>query len=224
MGKKKPVTIKDIDLVHVDAVIFDLDGTLYNSQSLIRRVAMSQIPHLVPLAWERVIRRRMRGISFDSAEEFQTLFYQQVAARCIRSAAAVRRWYETNLLPAMCRVLKRYYHVEPWAVQLIQDLRAAGKIVVIYSDYAAVADKLKALGTSIDIFDLAYDAPSLGGLKPAKISMTRVVEGIDALSMQRSGKHIPTSRCLMIGDRMTTDGESAKAVGAQYLILQDEDE
>jgi HAD superfamily hydrolase (TIGR01509 family) len=67
------------------------------------------------------------------------------------------------------------------------------------------------LGIDPAQFDWVVSAPELGGLKPAPELMQQV-----AGKMQ-----VQPSECLVIGDRMDTDGEMAKAVGAAFYWIND---
>lgn len=202
-------TIKDIDLNTIDAVIFDFDGTVYNKSQLFRRLAMGQLHVIGLLARERIIRKRLRGVYVGSEEQFYDKLFSMMASGQPFSASLARTWYNKDYMPTMVRTLKYMYHPEPWVVDLFRDLRAAGKKVAIYSDYGLVHQKMEALGIDVSSVDLAISAPELGGLKPARESMLKLA---DMLGVQ-------PERCLMIGDRMETDGESAKRVGAQFLLV-----
>lgn len=211
----RPIVISDLNLNKIDAVIFDLDGTVYNKKSLTRHIITGELDRLNFLSREQAVRKEIKGISFGSAEEFYKNFFGKMAeGQWWITPERARRWYMHHYMPTMVRVLRALYKVEPWVKELLLALRRAGKQVVVYSDYGMVREKLQALGIDEAYFDLAFDAPTLGGLKPCKESMEKVI----------AATGVPADRCLMIGDRDDTDGESARRVGANYLILEKDDE
>ena len=53
--------IEDIDLESIDAVIFDLDGTMYNKASLARRIVSGELGRLGVLSREQAARKSLRG-------------------------------------------------------------------------------------------------------------------------------------------------------------------
>lgn len=211
----KPIVISDLNLDRIDAVIFDLDGTIYNKKKLTGRIIRGELDRLHILSREQAVRKEIKGISFGTPEAFYDEFFRRMAAgQLLLTEKVARNWYFHHYMPTMVRVLHLLYNVEPWAKELALALRRAGKQVVVYSDYGCVKEKLQALGIDEAYFDFAFDAPSLGGLKPCKESMEKVIAAVG----------VPANRCLMIGDRDDTDGESARAVGANYLILEKDDE
>jgi len=58
-------------------------------------------------------------------------------------------------------------------------------------------------------FDLLVAAPELGALKPSEPCARRVLEMLGARP----------ETTLFVGDREEKDGESAKAVGANFLLV-----
>ena len=87
--------------------------------------------------------------------------------------------------------------------------KARGLQMAIYSDYGDVLDKLAALGIDDKLFDLIIDAPELGALKPSKESARKVMDLLKA----------DPQTTLFVGDRDDKDGESARAVGARFLLI-----
>lgn len=203
------MTINEIDLSAVDAVIFDFDGTLYNKHNLPRRLVTGEIGRLGFFARERIARSRMRGKYFGSREAFEEAFFNEMGDGSPFWVDACRKWYEEDYMPLMVRLLRIMYEVEPWVIELVNALHAVGKKVAVYSDYGCVREKMQALNIPLDMADVIVSAPELGGLKPAKESMLKVVEMLG----------VPAERCLMVGDRDEMDGESARAVGAHFYLI-----
>ena len=106
-------------------------------------------------------------------------------------------------------ILKRHYHIEPWAESLMADLRRKGIRTAVYSDYGCLRERLEALGFDCSWVDVVADAPALGGLKPCKESALRLctMMGVDP------------AETLMVGDRDDTDGESARRCGMRFQMV-----
>lgn len=86
--------------------------------------------------------------------------------------------------------------------------RNEGKKVVIFSDYPAV-DKCNALEIEADAV-YSSDEASIGEMKPSP-------KGIKVISRDFD---VAPNQILIVGDRMSKDGEMAKNAGADYLILK----
>ena len=93
------------------AIIFDLDGTLYDKSGLARRLVLSQLRKggLGMLKREREVRKELRGVHFESEEAFYEAFF----TRFPRQELA-RRWYFETYMPDMVRILRRHYRTAPW--------------------------------------------------------------------------------------------------------------
>ena len=185
------------------AVIFDLDGTLYDKSGLAQRLIFSQLlrGRLGMLKREREVRKELRGRHFESEEAFYKAFF----ARFDRPELA-RRWYFEEYMPDMVSILRKHYRMAPWVETTLLELRSKGRKIVVFSDYGSVREKLSAIGFNLAWADFIFDAPSLGGLKPCKESFEKICQEI----------RLQPSECLMVGDREDTDGAGARSVGMPF--------
>jgi len=189
------------------AVIFDLDGTLYDKSGLARRLIFAELlrGRLRMLKREREVRKELRGQHFGSEEAFYDAFF----ARFDRPEMA-RRWYFEEYMPDMVAILRKHYRIAPWVETMMLELRTNGKKVVVFSDYGFVEEKLRAIGFRLDWADRIFDAPSLGGLKPCRESFETLCREIG----------FSPSDCMMVGDRDDTDGAGARAVGMPFVHIK----
>ena len=196
----------ELPLDGIKAIIFDLDGTLYNKKGLPLRLILSDIPHMLMLGNERKARKELMGRWFGDEQAYYDALYARVAELSHSCVEAARDWYERRYMPQMQRLLRRHYHVEPWVEGMLADLRQKGIKTAVYSDYGCLRERLEALGFDCSWVDAVADAPSLGGLKPCRESTMRLCEilGVD-----------PTET-LMVGDRDDTDGESARRCNMRF--------
>lgn len=203
--------VNDVLDESVRAVVLDLDGTLYNKRHLACRMVVAHLFSLSLLAAERTARSVLKGKNFGSKEAFYARFFQQMAQSHLYSPRIARWWYFHIYMPSMVRVLRRHYRPCPWVGKLMVTCRKRGIRVAVYSDYDYVAKKIAALGMHADMFDVVLSAPETGGLKPARESAMRVVERLG----------VAADNCLFVGDREDTDGESARAIGAKFCLVND---
>lgn len=187
------------------AVIFDLDGTLYDKSGLVKRLIWSQIlrGHLFMLGHERDVRRRIKGVDFGDEQNFSTAFFN------LFHNPNAKEWFYRYYLPDTVRILQRHYQVAPWVEQMVKKLRERGIKVAVFSDYSFVREKLEAIGFEIDWADYLFEAPVLGGLKPCKESFEKICRTMD----------VQPSECLMVGDREDTDGDGARSVGMAFEFV-----
>jgi putative hydrolase of the HAD superfamily len=90
--------------------------------------------------------------------------------------------------------------------ELFAAIKAAGRTLGIYSDYAAT-EKLSALGLTAD-FIVSADDLDIAVLKPNPKGLLRLMERAGALPHET----------LLIGDRILRDGIAAKRAGVRALI------
>lgn len=188
-------------LAGVAAVSFDLDGTLYSTRGLRRRVVGEAARQSLgrrsaaPLADLRTLRRayrraeaaRRRGGRLDDGWP---------ASKAARLAAEGRL-----LLPALRRI-----GPAPGVLALLEVLRRRAGRVVVVSDYEPGA-KLEALGLG-GRFDRAYAAEEAGRLKPDPAVFRRALADLG----------IAAEALLHLGDRVETDGAAAAAAGCRALV------
>lgn len=193
-------------MADIKAVIFDLDGTLYDKSRLPFRLIIRQILRgkLFMLKRERTVRKELKGIYFGDEAKFEDAFF----ANFHRKNA--KKWFYEAYMPDTIKILQKHYHITPWVEEYIAGLKTKGIKVAVFSDYGFVEEKLNAIGFNLQWADYLFDAPSLGGLKPCKEAFIKV-----CATMNISPQH-----CLMVGDRDDTDGAGAKDAGMKFLKVE----
>ena len=177
-------------LAHIKTVVLDVDGTLYDKRGLAGRMVRYLWWCLPLLMSERFFRRMARGHWWGPG--------------------VAEKWYSHVYLPTMVRLIAKYHRARPEVLTLIDECKRRGIAMAIYSDYGGVLDKLAALGIDEKQFDLIVDAPELGALKPSAESARKVLELLDA----------DPQTTLFVGDREDKDGETARAVGARFVLVK----
>lgn len=205
----------------VKVVVFDLDGTLYNSDRLPIRLIWHNFFQLPTLKTEREARRALRGKNFDTPEEFYLHFFAEIGKlhRFRRSVRWLTKWYHGHYLRSMVRILKKHYKMRPGLPALVEELRRAGLKLAVYSDYECAEDKLKALKIPLEFFDAGvYCSQQFGGLKPSTKSFMRLLEAINERIGQTTAVALQPPQALMVGDRVDTDGGSVQ-VGMPFILI-----
>lgn len=181
----------------IKVVVLDMDGTIYSKPRMAWYMIRKQRRHLPSLIAERRWRRKQR------------------AAVCGQPSAISRqrfteKWYRENYLPSMVAVIREHYRPQSWLPTLIDECKQRGIKIVILSDYEAVKEKLQALGLHAEDFDAILAAGDVGTVKPdPRLG--------DAIRAAINNAALSWRQVLFVGDREDTDGQLARALGAQFL-------
>lgn len=193
------------------AVIFDLDGTLYDRRGLALRMVARDPRHIFMMVRERRVRRSLAGRAFAGKEEFYDTFLNELSKMSGKRVKDVEKWYFGTYMQNMVDILGKHYKVRPWVRREIEKLHSVGMKVAVLSDYAFVREKLRAIGIAAGNFDLVADAPSCGGLKPCEDTFLKMAEDLQVLPAD----------ILVVGDRDDTDGEGARNSGMRFLPVDE---
>ena len=199
-----------------DAVLFDLDGTLYDE----RQVRRAMLPRLAGAALlgggprllrtvqaYRFARESLRGRVFPTGDALSAAHRALAAERARVPGEAVARvaeeWLERRPLGAVGRAAR------PGLRELFQWLVDRGIRVGVFSDHP-VEGKLEALGV-LDLVACHRSAfsPDVGAFKPEPVGFMRLAEELG----------LETARCWVVGDRDDCDGAAADAVGMRFLLV-----
>ncbi|MBI4875352.1 MAG: HAD family hydrolase [Acidobacteria bacterium] len=197
----------------LEAILFDVDGTLYSQRSLRLRLlprlaARSALdPRLL-----RVLRAHRRALeSLRLAESSHPIPDRQfqLTARLAgvaeeRVRAYVEEWFAAAPLPLLKRCIR------PGLTELLEFARGRGIRLGVFSDYPAEA-KLKALDVR-EFFEAVTSAedPEVQAYKPDP-------KGLLA-TLARLG--VVPERALYVGDRAEVDAEAAARAGMRFLLLR----
>jgi beta-phosphoglucomutase-like phosphatase (HAD superfamily) len=197
----------------VQAVILDLDGTLYDSKGIARHLILARPVDAMLMGTERRVRKHFAGRVYDSAESYYRAFFLEFSKSFPFAAPLIRRWYFEIYMPLMIRVLKKHYRPRSGAAELLAGLDSGenhwGRHIpyAVYSDYPRAADRLRALGLVPGPGARVYGPEDLGAQKPAAAAYLRI-----AADLGRAPENI-----LVAGDRDDTDGAGARAAGMMYF-------
>ena len=201
----------------IQAVLFDVDGTLYDQRPL--RLYMMRA--LLGLPLRRGIggtRRALRAISafrhtLEALREappgsnLASLRFSRAAERAGLPEAELREivgeWIYQRPLPWMRG------RARPGAAELMGDLRRLGRRVGVLSDYPTGA-KLEALGLGQHVaLRLCCEDPDIDALKPHPQGFLRACQIWQ----------LPPAEVLYVGDRVSVDAAGAAAAGMPCAIV-----
>jgi HAD superfamily hydrolase (TIGR01549 family) len=205
-----------VDPSRLTAIVFDVDGTLYQQRPLRRamlirlvgaalRNPVSGVATLRALSAYRRAQELLRGAQVDGA-----LADVHLRLACERSgqredvvAKIVARWMEQEPLTLLDRF------VEPALPALLSTARKRGLRLGVFSDYPAVA-KLAAMQLTefFDVVVTAQDA-EVNRFKPHPGGLVEALRRLGALP----------ERALYVGDRHDVDGAAARAAGVPHVII-----
>lgn len=197
----------------IKAVIFDLDGTLYDNSKLARYLILHNLGRLRLLYAERLSRLHMSGRYYGRKGATYEELFKRIAKTAGTSEEKVSRWYWEVYMPLQVKMLKKHCHRKPWVDNTLAALREKGIKLACFSEYSFIREKLKALDINPDSFDLLIDAPTAGGCKPCRKAFMYIAAKLD----------IYPAEILMVGDREDTDGAGAEASNMQFLLVPKQD-
>ncbi len=209
MIKNRGITI---DSRHIQAVIFDVDGTLYHLKKIYRMVRLEIINYYLQHPREigdiKIITDFMQERekhAFDIVDDVETAQYEWAAKKTKSSPEKVRQVVDKWIFQVP---LKYMYHCRRTEVlQLFHNLIINGIATGVFSDYPATA-KLAALGLFPQCIVSATDK-NVGKLKPDPKGLLIAADTLG----------VAVENCLLIGDRDDRDGECARKARMPYLIL-----
>ena len=197
-----------------DAIIFDLDGTLYDFRNVVRHLILNSPLDMFRMKADRNVRKQMKGCDLGSEPQFYAEYAKKMSACTKKSGDYILNWFlESYTKKQMVSVLKRHYSLRADAETLLKKLYSLNVRLAVFSDYPAVKERLGALGMSAETMSLLsgmYCAQQFGSLKPAPRPFVCIAQELG----------VEPSRCLVVGDRDDTDGEGARRAGMPFIQIK----
>ena len=190
------------------AVIFDLDGTLYESRQFPLRLILSDPFHISYLGAERKCRKQLRDRHFDTAHEYYEALFTLMGKGSQKRSLKSRDWFYKRYMPNQARIIRKRFGPREGVKGMLQTLRGKGYRIALLSDYSYAREKLEAIGLSVSDFDAVWESPALGGLKPRREVFLKACAELGVQPVE----------ALMVGDKASTDG-GALAAGLRFIRI-----
>jgi FMN phosphatase YigB (HAD superfamily) len=195
------------------AVIFDVDGTLYDMKKMHRHMFIDLFCYFSPRPWQwrdlliiYFFRKNREALSKSGSINVSVRQYADVAEKLKISPDKVKEvidyWMQIKPLEYIGRC------GFPEIKLLIEKLFARGVMVIYYSDYHPLV-KITKLGLPIKYWFDSSDK-EIDSLKPSANGLKYIINKLNLAS----------SDCVLIGDRYDKDGVAAKKAGMDYLIMR----
>lgn len=196
-------------LDNIKAIIFDFDGTLYNSKGLPLKLATGDIFNIFKIKNCQKTLESLRGKDFKNETKFYNEYYAMLANLCHKSISDIVTWYHEQFMPLMVITLKKYYYKRDGLDMLLAKLRMLGIKIAVLSDYPNIATRMRAIDINTKLFNVIANSFEIGALKPCKRTFTEIAEKLC----------VDYKECLVIGDREETDGIGAKNANMQFIKI-----
>ena len=204
-----PDQFKDIQWADIDAVIFDLDGTLYK-QSKVRSVMIWRLLiHAILGGYRDILivmhyRQNMEKLANKPTPNLHQLQFLETAKVFLLEEREIKEIIHKWMIIKPLDILKK--SVYPDVNRLFKILRGRGIKIGIFSDYPAV-EKLKILGLEVDAICSSTEK-DVSKLKPNPAGLLKVLDQLNTNPV----------RAIMIGDREDRDLLCANSLGVPCLI------
>lgn len=197
-------------LCSIEAVVFDLDGTLYPQKAVKKAMIRALFPRLIFLKKYSDYRCRVVGRDFGGAEAMKNDAITTLSNGNEKKAGKWEKWLRKRYYPALLKSISGITP-RPGFIELIRDLHKKGIILAIVSDYGYVKERLSSLGFDPEMFSILLGTEDIGAMKPA----ARIN------SVIRSELGVKPSRTLLVGDRDDTDRTLADEGGMLFMGISD---
>ena len=201
-------------LKDIKAIIFDFDGTLYDFKGLPKNLCLSSIHNILKINAVQKARKALKGKEFSTSLEYENEFFSVLKQLGkFKSSEKAKNWYNNLYMKKMILVLSKKYTKRDGILQMVKSLKSKDIKLVIYSDYGMLKERLEAVNFTseeLSYFDHILSSEDFGCLKPAKKGFLQVAKKID----------ISPENCLVVGDRIDTDGQGAFDSGMKYVEIK----
>jgi putative hydrolase of the HAD superfamily len=191
----------------IKAIVFDLDGTLYNSPLVLKRFAEAayytyaknkQVEYEMA---KRLIEERRAELKKETGHAVP---YTRVL---ISYGVPISVWHQEN---SAYFDAGEYIHEDRQLRQVLKQMKAKYKLAVLTNNNQIQTDRiLIALGV-FALFDQVFTYNSFELLKPDPKLFKKIIETMGIIPEE----------CLVIGDRLDVDLEPAQALGMKTLAVK----
>lgn len=194
----------------IEAIAFDIDGTLYPKRMLDSRLVLTSVLHLPFALRYNSMRQKIRKEDGFSAKPASSLAeFQMREAEIMYPGQSRTKWFVRKEADVFRRPWERLFlsiKGFPGMKEALEEASGSYRLCAL-SDFP-IGVKLKALGVE-SLFSFIASTEDYGALKPAA---TPFIAMLDALSLT-------AERVLYVGDSESKDIAGAKGVGMRAALI-----
>jgi HAD superfamily hydrolase (TIGR01549 family) len=192
---------------HYSAIVFDLDGTLYDKDPIKWYMLKRFFPDIFRLYKYIKFRKTLIGKDFQSAEQLREYTLKTLAENNTNKQQNWNDWLENKYYPVLMQCFQEKLEAYPNINKLLHHLDQANLEMIVISDYRQVQERLNILKIETKYFKLMQGTEELGAMKPAQKIIDLILTTINH----------PPEQILVIGDRYDTDMKMAELGGMLFL-------
>jgi len=197
-----------MEIVNCDAIIFDLDGTLYEKKRIALYTLFKQLKNISMLKASNRIRKEFKGVDCNNLNGFYSNFFAKVGEELSLSSKEVERWYFNSFYPSFIGILKKRFKSQPGLIPLLENISKKLPLAV-FSDYSYVDERLDVLNIDKNYFKIRSSSEEYGVLKPAARPLLDIASKLS----------VEPQNILIVGDRVDTDGKASEAAGMMFYHI-----
>lgn len=202
-----------IDFLNIEAVVFNLDGVLYDDSDLITKMKFADILHARWITKDKKVRE---NDLVPKQGAFYPAYFARMSKECNVSEEKYRIWYFTKFLPNMCNIIKHYNKYRDGIDEIFIQLKRCKIPFLIYSDYALAKDRTNAIGLK-NLEDFHFICGDELGVRKTSEKGFKLIEE-QVLYKKPSGEQI-----IVVGIDEKRDGLGAINAGYNYIKITDEE-
>lgn len=201
----------EIDDKKIAAVIFDLDGTIYNHSYVTLFFKIRFIFRVKIMLAFLKSRKEMKKIIMSSQEEFNDELVKRMSDKSSKSIEQCEK-FKDDFMVFFMKILKFFKGPYLDVSKLIDALYEKGIVLCCLSDFSMVEERIQILGLDPNKFKFMKACEEFGTLKPNTAAFLGMAKILD----------IDPSNILVIGDRDDTDGLGAKQSGMSFIKFRED--
>jgi len=196
----------------IKAVVFDLDGTLYELSFKVKlHFFLKNLKKWKLFSAHRDIQSDLRGEDLMDGKNFYDTYLAMIAKKAGIDVVKVEDWYFNRFEDVFSDIIRDRCQRREFLSELFDHLRENDVRIALYSDYGFIEKRLDALNIDLQNFEMLVSSELEGVLKPTARPLKKISKTMN----------IPAENVLMVGDNYDTDGKSAQAAGTSYCIISD---
>jgi len=196
---------------NIQAVVFDLDGTLYRISFLTKMFfVLNNIRHLSLFSAHRKAMKDLRKEDYGSGEKYFDRLFSRISWLTGHEKSIVKKWYLTDFRKDFIGTLAKSCRKNSGVERVAGILKKINFKTAILSDFGFIEERLDALNIDRSLFDVLVSGEEEGALKPQMRPLMKISDRLGVLP----------ENTVMIGDRLDTDKAVAVNAGMTFVDVR----